>query len=278
MAATVKVRPLVVADMLAPPRYWDGGASTVRLLTSLAIPRSRWVWLPVIAFLLEHPDRGPVLVDTGFAQAIRTDPASNLGRAGARIFSPIRVSEAGLVPDQLRAHGIDPADVRTVVMTHLHFDHASGIGDFPGAQFVVERREHEAIGGGLRHGYVPSQVDAASDWRLVDVAGAGAADGFSGVLDVFGDGAVRMAFTPGHTKGHCSVLVETADGPMLLTGDAAYARRSVEETLVPITLAGSRSDYLDSLARLASWIRAHPGRPVVFGHDPWSRADLARSY
>lgn len=278
MPATVRVHPLHVAEMSVPPRYWDGDTSTVTLVRSLATRRSQWVSIPIVAFLVEHPDRGPVLVDTGFGQSVRNDPASNLGRVGARIFSPIHVTEAGLASEQLRARGIEPGDVRTVVMTHLHFDHASGIEDFPDAEYVVERREREAIAGGVLKGYVPSHVEPAANWRLVDVATAPAAEGFDHVLDVFGDGALRLVFTPGHTDGHCSVLAATADGPLLLAGDAVYARRSLENAEVPITLAGSKHDYRDSLTRIRRWVDAHPGAPVVFGHDPFNRGALLRSY
>lgn len=277
-ATTVRVHPLVVADMHAPPNYWDGNARTLGLLKGLVTPRSSWVWLPIPAFLVEHPERGPILIDTGFDESIASDPAQSLGKVGARVFSPIRVSEAGLVPAQLRARGIDPASVELVVMTHLHFDHASGIGMFGDAEFVVERREYEAIKGGLLKGYFPQHVEGARNWRKVDLDAAPAADGFDHVLDLFGDGSLRMAFTPGHTHGHCSILLATEGGPLLLAGDAAYARRSVEQRWVPLTVSGRVSEYRRSLERIAAWIDAHPGAPVVCGHDPWNRQDLERSY
>src|SRR5215207_5446200 len=108
MATTVRVHPLHVAEMSVPPGYWDGDASTLKMVLELRKPRSEWISLPIIAFLVEHPDQGPVLVDTGFAEAVRTDPASNLGRIGARMYSPINITEAGLVRDQLQARGIAP--------------------------------------------------------------------------------------------------------------------------------------------------------------------------
>lgn len=278
MAATVKLHPMVVADMKAPPNYWDGQASVLGLLKGLATPRSKYVWLPIPAFLVEHPERGPILIDTGFDPSVAADPARNLGRAGARIFSPIRMTEAGVVGAQLRARSIDPADIRMVVMTHLHFDHASGIGQFPDAEFVVERREHAAVKGGLLKGYIPSHLDAARNWRQVDLDAAPPADGFDHVLDLLGDGSLRLAFTPGHTHGHCSVLLDTDGGPVLLTGDAAFARRSIEERWVPLTVSGRVPEYKDSLEKIAAWAAAHPDAPVICGHDPWHRDDLARDY
>jgi glyoxylase-like metal-dependent hydrolase (beta-lactamase superfamily II) len=164
-------------------------------------------------------------------------------------------------------------------MTHLHNDHASGIRQFPGAEFVVEQREHEAASnGGFFQGYVSAHLDGASRWRKVDVASAPPADGFDHVLDVLGDGSIRLVFTPGHTHGHCSVLLRTADGDVLLTGDAAYARKTIEELLVPMYVIGDKADYLRSLGQIAGWVERHPRAPVICGHDPWNRADLERSY
>ena len=95
MDAVVKLHPMIVADTKGPPNYWDGGAGIAGTLRGLVTPRSRWVWLPMPAFLIEHPERGPILIDTGFDAGVATDPAANLGRLAARIFSPIRFSPAG---------------------------------------------------------------------------------------------------------------------------------------------------------------------------------------
>ncbi|MCW2991372.1 MAG: beta-lactamase domain protein [Solirubrobacterales bacterium] len=278
MAASVKLHPMVVADMKAPPNYWDGNASFAGLLKGVVTPRSKYVWLPIPAFLVEHPEEGPILIDTAFEESVGTDPSRSLGRIGSKIFSPIRMSPDGVVPEQLRARGIAPTDIRMVVMTHLHFDHTSGIGQFPSAEFVVEQRELAAVKGGLAKGYMPAHLEPVRQWRKLDLRDAPAAEGFDHVHDLLGDGTIRLAFTPGHTDGHCSILVQTETGPVLLTGDAAYARRSIDERWVPLTVAGKVSEYKDSLERIAAWAAAHPGAPVICGHDPWSRADLERSY
>lgn len=277
MATAVRVHPMIGAEMQAPAGYWNATASTANLLrTFLTTPRSKWLTMPIPAFLLEHPQQGPVLIDTAFDPIVATDRKRSFGRAGALIFSPTNVRP---VSDQLRERGIEPGDVRTVVMTHLHFDHASGIGQFPGAEFVVERREWEAAShGGLRDGYFPAQLAPAENVRELDLVAAPAADGFRHVHDVFGDGSVRMAFTPGHTVGHCSVLVETANGPMLLCGDASYARRTIDERWEPVVVGGDKRDYRDSLEQIAGWVAAHPDAPVICGHDPWNVADLERDY
>jgi glyoxylase-like metal-dependent hydrolase (beta-lactamase superfamily II) len=278
MAATVKLHPLLVADMLAPPNFWDANASKLALVRALTIPRSKWVWLPIPAFLVEHPTEGPILIDTAFDASVARDPVESLGRRSAAM-NKIRMEAGQAIPAQLQARGIDPADVRLVVMTHLHNDHASGIRQFPDAEFAVERREHEAASsGGFLQGYNPEHLEGAKRWRMLDVASAPPAAGFDHVLDVLGDGSIRLVFTPGHTHGHCSVLVSTGAGDVLLAADAAYARKTIGERLVPMYVLGDKDQYLDSLDTIAGWVAAHPDAHVICGHDPWNRADLERDY
>src|SRR5437870_5535672 len=188
--AVVRVHPLKVAEELAPPQFWDGGASRVNFLKALGTPRSRWVALPMPAFLVEHPTAGPILVDTAFDAIVATDRAANLGRVGAAIHRP-RMKPDDAVPGQLRARGVDPADVHLVVMTHLHYDHASGAGQFPGATFVVNRREWgPASTGGPLQGYHPPHLIPSLDWTTIDFESDGAvpAAGFERSLDLLGDG------------------------------------------------------------------------------------------
>ena len=102
--------------------------------------------LPIPAFLVEHPTAGPILVDTGLhAQVAATRRRARPG--GEEGFSiDMRPDQA--VPAQLRARGVDPEDVGVIVMTHLHYDHASGRRPVPRRDFVVDRREWEAVAQG----------------------------------------------------------------------------------------------------------------------------------
>ena len=110
------------------------------------------------------------------------------------------------VPARLRAKGLDAKSIRTVVMTHLHYDHASAISEFPNAVFVLTEPEWEAATTDSRpilRGYRPEHYDYVFDYRTVnfnrgDVSSYGS---FGRTFDLFGDGSVRLAFTPGHSAG-----------------------------------------------------------------------------
>ena len=94
-------------------------------------------------------------------------------------------------------------------MTHLHNDHASGAIQFPDATFVVDAAEwRAACKGGFAEGYRHAHFDQPFDWRTVDYdGGRRRTPASSASLDLFGDGSVRLLSTPGHTRGHQSILL-----------------------------------------------------------------------
>jgi len=163
------------------------------------------------------------------------------------------------------------------VMTHLHSDHASGISEFPGATFVLSKQEWEAASKGREtDGYIKRQFDHAFDYRLLDFEGADA-DSFATFgrsFDVFGDGSVRMVFTPGHTHGHCSVILRLKDREALVVGDAAYTMRTIEQTHLPWKMADEHR-FRRSLKEIQQYIEQTPEAVVIPGHDmaAWRRLD-----
>lgn len=280
--ATVKVHPLVVAEISAPPQYFDRGSgrSAPAMVRALATPRSRWLTLPIQAFLIEHPTAGAILVDTGIHEGVATSPRRQHGLAMAAAFR-VRMTPDQAVPAQLRARGVQPEDVRLVLMTHLHWDHVSGATQLPNATFLVDRAEWDAASaGGFRKGYAGRFLDPALDWRYLDFASreVNSYETFGHAVDVLGDGSIRLVQTPGHSAGHMSVIVRLSNRELLLAGDAAYARRSIEERLVPLFLGGDEHLYLRSLDEIARYLQQRPDAAVVCGHDPWERAALDRSY
>jgi N-acyl homoserine lactone hydrolase len=264
--AGVRVHPLRTANMLAPPDFLQRPGGPLWLLRGLGvhIPRSKWITLPIPCFLIEHPQAGPFLVDTGLHASVADDPAENLGRVAKLLYS-IDMTPADAAPAQVRARGIDPASIELVVMTHLHYDHASGATQFPNATFLVESREWDAAQrGGLLQGYHGPHLDPALGWRTIDVPHE---------ADLFGDGSVMLLHTPGHTPGHLSLLLRLESGERLLVcADAAYAKRTLDERLLPLFVDDATA-YFASLDRLTA-LRGEADH-VVCGHDPdgFDRAD-----
>jgi len=167
---------------------------------------------------------------------------------------------------QLEQRGIPPETIRLIVMTHLHVDHASALNQFPGATVVLSKHEWENTGGAL-DGYNPAQLDAEVEYRLLDFDAEGIPHaGFQRTIDLFGEGSVRAANTPGHSPGHLSLILQLASGQALLTGDAIFTMSALRGETEPWRIHDRRR-YRDSLSQLRRYATDHPSALIIPGHD-----------
>jgi glyoxylase-like metal-dependent hydrolase (beta-lactamase superfamily II) len=282
--AAVRVTPLLCATSRWPE------AQRHRREGRLAALRATGIWgggetteFPIVAFLVEHPSAGPILIDSGLHPSVAVDKKQNLGRLlAATAAREWRMEPGQALPDQLRERGIEPSEIKLVVMTHLHLDHASGMVQFPGATFVFSKQEWEIANEprGWRNGYVPSHFDHAFDYRLLDFddPDVGSFAGFGRSFDLLGDGSVRVAFTPGHTMGHMSVILRGPEREVLVVGDAAYTRHALETGHKPYLMQDEHL-FARSLREVQRYVEQTPSAIVIPGHEtePFEEARRALS-
>jgi glyoxylase-like metal-dependent hydrolase (beta-lactamase superfamily II) len=210
--------------------------------------------VPVPVFLVRHP-RGRVLFDSGLHRDTQTDPHARLGVI-ARLFE-VHFQSGENVAARLAALDTDPDEITFLVSSHLHFDHVGGNADVPNARLVVQRPEWEAgkdPDAAAANFYDPRDYDLGHDVLVVD-----------GEHDLFGDGSVVCLPTYGHTPGHQSLRVRLDSGDVVLTADACYMRRTLEELRLP-PIVHDRDAMLASLGRLRALRDA--GARLIYGHDP----------
>lgn len=211
-------------------RHGEGGARTRRLRTVLD---RRWSEpLPIYAFLVEHPE-GAILVDTG--ETARAMEPGYFPRWHPYFKLAVRVNvrpEEELGP-RLEAIGVAPADVRLMVMTHLHTDHAGGLAHVAESEVLLSRREHEDARGfsGQINGYLPQRWPGGLRFTPVDFE-ARPYGSFAHSRPLTEAGDVHMVATPGHTPGHVSVVVEDGDRRAVIAGDASYSEQLMLDGIV----------------------------------------------
>ncbi len=165
-------------------------------------------------------------------------------------------------------------------MTHLHMDHASGISEFPSSTFVLSSAEWTAATTGARpllRGYRPQHYDNAFDYRLVDFDGprVDSYSTFARTFDLFGDGSIRLAFTPGHTVGHMCVLARLEDRDFVIAGDAVYTVRQLEGGPGQPRPQDPHL-WRRSLQELQLFHREYPQAVIVAGPRPRAMGDARR--
>jgi N-acyl homoserine lactone hydrolase len=280
--ATVVVEPLRVGEFQVPPSYLEGARrlTTARML-GIGVPRSRWLWIPVPAFIVHHPSAGSFVVDTGLHPSVSSKPAENLGRLVTSFGRP-RLAPGDDLPSQLRSRDIDPKRIGLVVMTHMHLDHTSAMAEFAGATFVVSEAEWIAASTDRRpalRGYRPAHYDYAFDYRTLsyDIERVTSYATFGRTFDLFGDGSVRLASTPGHTVGHQSVICRLGDRDLVIAGDAIYTWAQLEGEGEPPRPV-DRHNWRRSLRELQLFARNYPQAVIVPGHDPQLFERLEKRY
>lgn len=206
----------------------------------------------VHGYLVLHPD-GLIMIDTGFGATVAGDSEE---AAGIRQYEEAQMNWVRRpTPDAVADHGFEPGDVKYVINTHLH-DHAGDNYMFPEATFFAQRAEWDAR--------VDSPFRSAWDFPGVKVE---LLDGDADILP-----GVRCLFTPGHTLGHQSILVEDGGHKTLFVGDASYFIDFWDD---PESVRGSAAEgaqvgvpdgwdiWIESLAKLKS----QNADTIHFSHD-----------
>jgi len=232
------------------------------------------VRLPTTAVLLEHPQHGRVLFDTGYSQRFFSASA----RWPYRLYrhaTPVTLTEPGGIAAHLLARGIEPESVRHVIVSHWHADHIGGLADFPGAAVLTHPEAWASTRGlagfgALRRALLPELIPAGVESRMGWLAEGD---------DPFDDGSMAVLDLPGHAVGQIGVRFTDTDGrPILLAADACWLSRQFRENRMPHAITGVIHDqkaYRRSLSRLHALHRAEPDLLIVPCHCPETGARIA---
>jgi len=248
------------------------GDGPVRLLNTMLDPT--WTEpLPIYVWVIEHPE-GLIVIDTG--ETARTGergylpwwhPYFKLGMKAS-----VRPEEE--IGPQLQVLGLAPREVRWLVMTHLHTDHAGGLCHFPDSEILVSRTEYEQAAGyrGQLRGYLSNHWPVWFAPRLIQYRPEPVGP-FPESYSLTEAGDVLLVPTQGHTAGHLSVLVRLADRTILFAGDTSYTDQMMLDQIVD-GVSLNRQVARQSLSRIRDYVERFP-TVYLPSHDPESGERLA---
>lgn len=206
-------------------RIWPLLTATIRYEKTVSlrnIGHGEMIDAPVMAYLIETSN-GRLLYDVGCDYSKISSPERSAHYFGpmAPVIEPPVMTAEQQVPAYLQRLGLGPKDIDLVFISHLHWDHAGGLCDFPGCEVHLQQNELAAAQTGKDEGVFPDELAGHDRWRLQ-----------SGEYTVT-DG-VEAITTPGHTAGHMSLVIELAKGPpVVLCGDAADLTQNLEDEIAP---------------------------------------------
>lgn len=230
--------------------------------------------LPIGCFLIHHPE-GPFLFDTGESPYCNRPGYFPFWMPTVRLATDISIGAKQGVDSLLREEGVDPADVKAVILSHLHHDHAGGLEVLPQLPVYVtnqhwdvfKRRLHATI-----EGCAPKHWPQSFNPRLLELKDNPVGP-WERTYPITSDGRVIGVDTPGHVPGHLSLVVFGDDATYFLTGDATYGIDLLDQELTD----GINDDPLTALKSVRMIKEFARRSPVVVlpAHDVNTRQILA---
>lgn len=211
---------------------------------------------PISSYLLDT-DEGLVLIDTGINNDIILDSALRYQYFTSTGWDPppVVLQEHELVK-QLNSIGVNPPDVKHVILTHMHADHTGSINIFTNATVTVQKDEYiyamqeNPPSAWFKIDYVSPSIK----WNLID-----------GDCDFMSD--IKILRTRGHTPGHQSIKIKLREsGTKIIVGDAGDLSENFEFEIIPGESVDDEA-ALQSIRRLKQ-IAHHECGELIIGHDP----------
>lgn len=227
--------------------------------------------IEIFFYVLEHPEYGDYLVDSGVGDDFRRE-------GGHPDVSPL--VESVMKTEALAIHVTTKEwlagrrrPLSGVFLTHIHLDHVMGLPDVPEETPIYVgpgETEARAFLNLFTRGTLDRMLERESpleEWVLDDARPLQAGQQPLAVLDVFGDASLWALHVPGHTPGSMAFLVRTPDGAELLVGDTSHTRWGWENGVEPGTFTADHERNAASLQALRDFAARHPSVRVHLGHQ-----------
>ena len=268
----VKIHVFHTGEVCVSPNLPFGGDHcNVLKASGIFEKKSNRVWLPVSAYLIEHP-KGRFLVDTGWARDMSPegvfDKRAQIKSLGSVILYEVnqgRVPMGECVDEQLAGMGLRDSNLDAVLLTHLDCDHANGLKQVKNAKKFLVAADEVKFAKKHRERYYKGwwKDIPLTPFEWNDTRGPAGKS-----YDLLGDGSIQLINIPGHADGLFAVKIKNDEGKfVLLFSDGGYARKSWEE-MITSGIAADKAQQKNSLA----WIREQSLDPdcveSLANHDP----------
>jgi N-acyl homoserine lactone hydrolase len=220
---------------------------------------------PIFFYLLRHKKLGDILIDTGLDRSFQKTEYGNYSIM-ARLFHKLMKVRIIQKYEETMDYHIDRNGIKPgkVFFTHLSADHTSGVPALPvNIEYVVSKSEVFS----RRMRLISSKsFKGKKAMEFVDFDKGQRIPPFEKAADVLGDASLWALFTPGHSPGHMSFLVNSTNGPVLIAGDALIDKESYEYGIEPFCV-GRLKDATESLEAIKEFMKQYPETKLLISHN-----------
>jgi glyoxylase-like metal-dependent hydrolase (beta-lactamase superfamily II) len=226
--------------------------------------------------LIRHPEKGYVLFDTGYTRRFHQATKRYPNRLYS-LLTPVEITQQEEIMSQLRQNGIEPHEIKYIVLSHFHADHTGGLRDFPHAEIICSRVAFEHTISlnkrfAFRHGVLLDLLPDNLKERITFIEDSDPIEHhlLGRTYDLFGDQSLLSVPLPGHAAGQTGLLLKTHTSSYLLIADACWLHPSFRENRTPHPIVRlffhSWKDFVNSLNRVHHFHLQQPDVRIVPTH------------
>jgi glyoxylase-like metal-dependent hydrolase (beta-lactamase superfamily II) len=214
--------------------------------------------VPILVYCVHHQAEGDILLDTGLDTSYITDKYGGLEGPAVDEFS---LEENENIAYHIKKHNIK---LKKVFLSHLHADHAAGIRELPkDIPYILAQGEYNEYQP-IIHG---DFLEGLEELYEIDFTNAQNIPPLGQSVDLLGDGSLWAIKTPGHTPNHISFLINSINGPILLTMDAAFIHENLRRGIAPSEYTWDVDKAQKTLERIIDFLNMYPQVRVGAGHE-----------
>jgi N-acyl homoserine lactone hydrolase len=248
----VKIHLVSTGGVTVKTKFREATKTGLWAMLDFILDKNFTEWLPIWVMIIEHPE-GIFVIDTGENANVNDPGYFKSSGFIANWFDTtqfkFKVEKDEEIGTQVQALNIPIEKIKTVVLTHLHLDHADGLKYFPDTEIIVNKKEWEKPFGDLPKLYPswfkPTLIDLNEHYN-----------GFERVQYLTNSKDLLLVETPGHTYHHCSVLFKADECCIFFAADICYTERQLIEEKYSGTNA-SHKLARDTYGRVKAFIKEH---------------------
>jgi glyoxylase-like metal-dependent hydrolase (beta-lactamase superfamily II) len=227
--------------------------------------------------LIEHPEKGLILYDTAYTERFYKATERFPNKIYAKI-TKVEINKADEIKHQLLRHGIDPDEIKHILLTHFHADHIGGLLDFPNATIYTSSTAYHytkklsnklAFTKGVLKDLLPADLDKRIAF-VEEISKAQEDDLFGTTYDLFHDESLIVVPLPGHAAGQIGVKMQTKKQSYFLIADACWNQETYKNLHLPSPIVKlffhSWNDFKSTVSKLNTFHQSHPDVLLVPTH------------